>query len=957
MTTTSDACLSEDEVLQLFEGRLSPERQARAESHIDGCPSCLDLVARSARGLTSPTPASDDGASVGNDRVDPGSSTLSAGRVVQDRYQILERVGIGAMGVVYAAFDRVLDRKVALKVLRPDRVVGRDARAQARLVREAKILARLSHPNVIVVYDVSQGEFGVVMAMELVTGRTLGAWLADRQYPSQYEILTTFLAVGRGLAAAHAAGVVHRDLKPDNVLVGDDGRVRVTDFGLAHSPRKQSGAAPPAAGAPMDESRFFIAGTPRYMAPEQYLGHPADASSDQFAFAVSLYEALYREPPFPLTSNPERLAAIRAGEFAPPARSGVSRGLRAALRRGLQADPARRFPSMDAMCDAIDPARRRRLYLIAGSAASSVVAGLLGALVLAPVPDPLEVSCEDAAQHLAGVWDSAVRRDLDIAIAATQDPGPGQQWADVARDLDATVTVWARQYDATCATARASTGAERDQAAVTLACLERSLEWLRTATNMAARADAGTLALLARRRLPAYMNDACGHPDDARRFEQLPVEPDIRQRVGELRMQLFEVWTLDGEGRLQEALALARRTADESTATGFAPVIAEALFLRGAVEHKMGALTDAQRTLERALATAETASHDGKIPEIWLELALLDIALGRFDEASRGLDRATAFYSRYPLSPATTARLGAGRASILRAQGRHREAIEAEAQRLASKPDNELEVASSLVVQAISHAKLGDLEIALDLNRRALTIRERHLGPEHSRVAGVLNNIGALLTEQGDYEEARRHLQRALAIREKLGVGSEVEVSHVVLNLGLLARERDLPGEARAHFERVLALREQVLGPDHILVADPLQQLGSLLVAGGEADAGWQYLERARTIRDRVLGPSHPATAITLVELARAELARAQPAVARVRLEAALAILATADVHPAERATANFTLAQVLDALGSEPPRARQLAEAARDAFRPLGRPYARQLAEVEAFLAARPAL
>ncbi len=952
--TTKDACLSEDEVLQLFEGRLSPERQARAEAHIDGCPPCLDLVARSARGLTSPT-AGPDASAAGHPSVDPGSSsTLSAGRVVQDRYEILERVGIGAMGVVYAAFDRVLDRKVALKVLRPDRVAGGDARAQARLVREAKILARLSHPNVTIVYDVAHGEFGVVMAMELVAGRTLGAWLAGPRYPSQYEILGTFLAVGRGLAAAHAAGVVHRDLKPDNVLVGDDGRVRVTDFGLAHSPRKAAGADVQATGGPMDESRSFIAGTPRYMAPEQYLGHSADASSDQFAFAVSLYEALYREPPFPLTSNPERLAAIQAGKFAPPARSGVPRGLRGALRRGLQADPARRFPSMAAMCDAIDPARRRRLFIIAGSAASSVAAALLGALVLAPVPDPLEVSCADAAQHLGGVWDAAVRRDLEAAIAATQDPVLDQQWAAVARDLDATATVWARQYDATCATARASTGAEREQAAVTLACLERSVEWLRTATTMAARADTDTLALLARRRLPAYMNDVCGHPDDARKFEDLPVDSDIRQRVGELRMQLFEVWTLDGEGRMQEALALAGRTADEAVATSFAPVIAEALYRRGAVEHKMGALADAQQTLERALATAETASYDGRIPDIWLELALLDIALGRFDEASRGLDRATAFYSRYPLSPATTARLGAGRASILRAQGRHREAIEAEGQRLASKPDDELEVASSLVVQAISHAKLGELEMALDLNRRALAIRERHLGPEHTRVAGVLNNIGSLLMEQGDHEDAGRYFQRALAIREKLGVGSEVEVSHVVLNLGILARELDLPIEARAHFERVLALRKQVLGPDHILTAEGLQNLGSLLVAMNEADAGWSLLERARTIRDRVLGPSHPVTAATLVELARAELARGQPAVARVRLEAALATLAAPDVHPAERASANFTLAQVLDALGSEPLRARQLAELARDGYRPLGRFYTRQLAEVEAFLAAR---
>jgi len=953
-------CITEDGLLRLFEGRLSAQDRARVESHVDDCPRCLDLMAAAARGLSpdsSGAHATPDAAAAASprarDRVDPGSS-LSVGRVVQDRYEIRGRVGIGAMGVVFAAFDRVLDRNVALKVLRPDRVDGADVRAQARLVREARLLARLSHPNVIVVYDVAQEVSGVVMAMELVAGRTLTAWLAGPPQPSRAEILAAFLAAGRGLAAAHAAGVVHRDLKPDNVLVGDDGRVRVTDFGLAHSPRR--GATEPAAepaSAAMDESAPAVVGTPRYMAPEQYDGRAADTRSDQFAFAVSLYEALYRESPFPLTTGPARLAAIRAGQCSPPVRAGVPRWLRAALLRALQADPARRFPTMDALCDAIDPARRRRLHMLATGLASTVAAALLGALVLAPVR--ALPPCTSAAERLAGIWDPSVRDQLAATIAATGDPEVQARWPALARDLDAATSVWAERHDAACAAVTASDEAEREAAAINLSCLDHSIEWLRAAAEMSARADARTLNFLARRHLPDLMNQACAHRGDAR-YDPLPVDRAERQRVTELRMQLGEVLGLEEEGRLHDARQLAARVVDDARSSGFAPVIAEALFRRGTVEHKMGALADAQRTLESALAVAETARHDIKIPHIWLELALLDIALGRLDEASRGLDRATAFFSRYPLSRSTAEQLGAVRASILRALGRHREAIEAEELTRSGAPEDELQLARRLVNAANSHAALGEVDQALALNHRSLAIRERHLGPDHSRVAGVLNNIGALLIEQKQYDEARHYLERALRIRERLGEGNGVEVSHVLINIGTLEREQGRVAAARAHLERVLALRETILGCDHILVAEALHSLGSLLVAGHEADRGRPLLARARAIRDHSLGPAHPVTALTLVDLAHAERARGQPAAARDLLEAALEVLSAAEVHPAQLAAASFALAQLIDEDRSDPLRVRRLSEAALAALRPLGRAYARQRAEVEAFLAARPA-
>ncbi len=946
--TRDGECLDEEDVLRLFEGQISDEEQARLDRHIDGCPGCLELVAEAARGLASQAQAP-------TDRVEPG-------RVVQDRYEILERIGVGATGVVYAAFDQVLDRKVALKVLRADRVAFDDTRAQARLVREAKFLARLSHPNVTIVHDVWQGsDGGVVMAMELVAGRTLRDWLTRSPPPSREEILAVFLSAGRGLAAAHVAGVVHRDFKPDNVLIGDDGRVRVTDFGLAHSaPHEATRAVTQPFGAAMDESVSHVAGTPRYMAPEQCDGGAADVRNDQFAFMVTLYEALYRRPPFSVASSASRLAEICQGARTLPARDGVTRQLRAALRRGLQADPARRFPSMSALCDAITPTSRRVSRLVAGSVVSGVVAAWLGAVMLVPErdPDPSAPSCERAVQRLAGVWDDAVRRDL--AAAMTHAPELRARWSDIERELSALTVAWSARYDAACAATQASGGVEQERAGAVLRCHDDSTEWIQAVTHMAARADPRTLSLLGRRGLLARVLERCASPEAARESGLLPGDQAARQRVIELRFQLYEVPMLEAEGRLSEALDVAARAVDEARDIGFAPALAEALRQRGIAEHKLGALDDAQKTLERALATAETSRHDAEIPQIWLALALLDTSRARLEQASRSLDRATAFLARHPLSPRTMASLSSVRAAILGALGRHREAIAVEAETLAyfeSEADDELHVANSLVAQANEYTLLGEWEPALARNRRALVIRARRLGVDHTRVAGVLNNIGELLIEQGDHAGARDHLQRALAIREVHGKGSAVEVSHVLVNLGALERALGQPGAARAHLERALALREGVLGAHHILVGEALQRLGSLHVEMGEVDAGWPMLERAWTIHDRALGSSHPGTALSLLALAEAELARGQSARALTHLEASWPRLAEADVSPASRAAGQFALARALVAEGTDLPRAWRLAEAARDGLRPLGPAKTREFASVEAFMATRSAI
>jgi formylglycine-generating enzyme required for sulfatase activity len=332
----------------------------------------------------------DDGGNVGDVGSAAPAPPLNAGARL-GRYLIIERVGSGAMGVVYGAYDPELDRKVALKLLKGDHA-GQDETARARLVREAKAMARLSHPNVIAVHDVGVFDGQVFLAMEFLGGGTLRSWLAARRRGWR-ELLAVFAAAGRGLMAAHAAGLVHRDFKPENVLLDREGRPRVVDFGLAREAKDGAGDGAPApapvpvaaatSGTRLDTltRTGALLGTPAYMAPEQFMGEPTDERTDQFSFCVALYEALYGERPFTSESVFRLLHDVAEGRLLPvPDDREVPAWIRRAVLRGLKSDPAQRWPSMASLIAALedDPAVRRRAWLLAGAGLAALVAVALG---------------------------------------------------------------------------------------------------------------------------------------------------------------------------------------------------------------------------------------------------------------------------------------------------------------------------------------------------------------------------------------------------------------------------------------------------------------------------------------------------------------------------------------------------------------------------------------------------
>jgi hypothetical protein len=534
-------CLSPDEVVAFMSGALGADEVRLLEGHVALCADCrmlLSLVARSdsiagtlaSRGITFGT---------GSGAPSDASADPSPGTRV-GRYVLLERLGAGAMGVVFAAHDPELDRKVAVKVLRggadeppPDDADTRDApaaptRSIGLLMREAQAMARLAHPNVVAVHDV--GWFGdrVFLAMEFVDGQTLAQWLAAERRPLR-EVIAMFVAAGHGLAAAHAAGLVHRDFKPENVLIGKDGRVRVTDFGLAH--RAELPLEPAAAIEAADPRRTarMLAGTPFYMAPEQLTRDRVDARTDQFSFCVALYAALTGKHPFPASGRAQGLPAARPGDAVPS-------WLWRALRPGLAVDRELRYPAMAPLLARLARGPRRRAWIAAGAAVAAI-AGIAAVAWRGSALDAAGPGCEGAEHLLAGIWDRARARTVEDAFRATGHAEAATAFASASLLLDQYAGLWTAMRTGACQ--RALSGSQ-SQAGLRLrvACLDARLAELGLLTERLAAADAKLVegAVLAVEGLGTL--DIC--TDD--RALELPTAPEVAARPGALV-------AVDAEGR------------------------------------------------------------------------------------------------------------------------------------------------------------------------------------------------------------------------------------------------------------------------------------------------------------------------------------------------------------------------------------------------------------------------
>ncbi|PRQ07153.1 Serine/threonine-protein kinase PrkC [Enhygromyxa salina] len=739
------------------------------------------------------------------------------------RYPILRRLGAGGMGVVYAAYDEVLDRRLAVKVLH-DHEWDHDGRHRERLLREAQAMAKVAHPNVVTVHEVGAAGDRLFIAMEFVSGPTLKEW-ASAQRRGWRELVPVFCQVADGLAALHEAGLVHRDVKPANVIIGDDGRVRILDLGLVgaeqldlgttseskHGARDRSstgdshGSSPSGGGhsssldriaGPLTKTGERV-GTPAYMSREQFLGLELTPASDIFSLCVALYEALHHVHPFRAKSRAfqELQANVVNGRIAPPAStSSVPAWLHALVVSGLAPDPKDRPASMRALSVALakDPSRVRRRWI--GTLAIAGLAALGGVLVARGQAPPPLPTCDGAERSLAAVWGPERAERIHAAMRATDRPYAAALGVRITETVNDYAHAWSSAHRRVCHEHRRGDHSDALLDA-RMACLDRGRLALAETVQILSTADSNIVDHAGQMVAKLPRLDACDDLAAMAARDRPPTDPSVAVVVLHLESNLVRAETLAHAGRIAEATELARSVADEAL------------------------------TLELPASQAKALLTEARASMV-LEL----------DRGSSGalLDRALAISIAEDLDPL------AAEAMIRRVYVRG-------------------------LAGGGSEAAIADLAIA-----EAMLVRA---GDDPELRALLLNNAGAVRLAAGDRVGARADFEQALVLKERLFGDAHLEVALGLANLGMLTVDAELQSGIQA---RMIDIYERRLGPEHPWTLD-----GRLLAAFHTADpeqAGASLRELCPRFVE--VGEARLAGECEFGR-ARLELARARPELAR----------------------------------------------------------------------------
>ncbi len=907
----------------------------------------------------------------------PPSSNEDDGTIPEclGRYAILRLLGRGGMGVVYLARDEELGREVALKVL----PAGRHGEvARARLRREARTLAQLEHPHVVAVHDVGEAEGQLYLAMAYVAGPTLKGWLAAHPRPWR-EVLPVFIEAARGLAAAHAAGLVHRDFKPDNVLIDEGGHARVVDFGLAravqaaeagegtHTDPEDGGATPEgAASAATGEADLqqtltrtgAVMGTPAYMSPEQHIGDVTDAATDQFSFCVALWEGLYGERPFPGRTHTALAAAVLDGRVSPPpSNPRVPKALATVLRRGLSVDARRRWPDMGALIEALEAIPRRRRNLARGLGGLGLAAGLVGGtLLLVPdAPGAAPPVCEDTSARVDPVWTAERRANVDEAFARV-----GGQEAEGTRQL---------------VLARLDGYVERLRGGFEEACLDTEVRQLvspelrdRRVACLGARVDAldATARVLesldreALRQSTAMVNalpaiDRCADLDYLEARLPDPDDPTQAEEVARARRLAADAEAALGAVRLpevDEALTQARAIAEE---VDHPPLDVELDWIEGRLLGRKGDYEGAVTKLEATYHEAFGMGHD----DVAVPTALEMIYAVGYDlrEPERGLEWARHAESLIARTGDQRGRaeLMHNRAEMYLALGEPEKAEALLQESLALKRQEfgprSVQVAKTLNNLSNALVDLDRKDEARQALEEAIAIKLAALGDYSTSTAGAMSNLGLLLWKAGEYDEAIRHHQRALEIfRRAYGEGHRSVVG-TTLNLGLAYRGAGREAEALPLLETALADARAWPRPIPPLESQILNALAGCHQGLGDLEEAEKAYREVLALDEEHNGPKSPALAKSLLGLAEVANLSGEHEAAIEWAERILELERQTDVHGWQTADAHLSIAEASLAL-DERKGARHHAELARDGFAAEGGRMKGNLAEAEALLA-----
>jgi tetratricopeptide (TPR) repeat protein len=894
------------------------------------------------------------------------------------RYVVVDVLGKGGMGTVYAAFDPDLDRKIALKVLRRGTAAADDERA--RMQREAQALARVSHPSVVAVHDVGTHDDRVFIAMEFVAGGTSSSWLRERARTWR-EVVALLAGAGRGLAAAHAAGLVHRDIKPDNILVDAAGRARVSDFGLAFAAQRaaveatQPDLARHAVGLDEPLTRTgAVVGTPAYMAPEQLSGQVVTARSDQFSFCATVYEALYGVRPYPGTSVEAIAAAMRGGRIAdPPSDRGVPKRVRAAVVRGLAIDPAARHPSMEALLAALDRAPRHRRWI---AAAAGVVAlggaAAAGALVLGggdPAP------CGGGEAELATAWSPEKARAVRVAFTAVGKGFATDEVDAVIERLDTAGRAWVAGQRRACEDTRVRRVYDEAVLALRVDCYAAKKRRLGAVVDSLVRADAAVAerALDAATRVGAMA--ACDDVAALRSLTPVPEDPTKRAAAATLASELDVVeGTVVAAGETPQLHHTLEGLVARARVVDHAPLLARSLLALASVGQYLGDEEGAIAQMREAIAAADRGKDDRTR---FLALAGLIAVVGEFRrvEARELVPQAEAALARVGLDPELEVKWMNVRASHLLDEGDPRAAaalyLEIATRREQIEGPGSPQVADPLMNAAFAMTSFAPPAEALAVVRRAIAIYTAHWGARHPKTANARSQEALILEQTGQAVAGIAVMEEVLAVDEAaFGPDNPRLAADLSIAAGL-SRIASKYDDARRYYARSLAIREAALGPDHPLCAEVKLGLAQIAMETSDPDAalalladteriviatmgaddqfmsavhytrGYAYRAQGKhaealaafrlgyAVDAAIVGADAPQLAEPLDYMAHELLALGRGKEAVPLLETAVALRETVDVDPYDLAIIRMDLARAYAAVGRDADARARLAEAA----------------------------
>lgn len=791
--------------------------------------------------------------------------TLQSGDRV-GRYRILHTLGSGGMGTVYAATDPDLDRNIAIKVLH-DRP-GRKVRAES-LLHEAQAMAQFSHPNVVTVHDVGTHEGRVFVAMDWVRGPTLRSWMKGRPWDA---VLRAFLQAGRGLAAVHDAGLVHRDFKPANVMLHPGGRVVVMDFGLARptddSSGQASGTASPAVHNTYDDdiSRAgSVQGTPAYMAPEQHLAFDVDGRADQFSYCVSVFEGLFGKRPFRARTVTELVMRISAGEFADVPRNGVPPRIRRTLTRGLAELPKDRWPTMEHLLDRLQPAGRGTWMLWgAGAAALSTVA-------FAAVPSAHP--CETRGDAVRDLWSQDRRDSLLTALKSSPKPFAEETAGRVDQTIEAYVETLADAHDEACNTEIDATLLDRRTA-----CLSQRAGALRATTDAltASAADGLQKAVQVLGHLPKV--ETCLDPQALALTHELPADEDRRAEVGQARDAISEALAMKEAGDLEGAYARAKSALVLARDTDFSPVEAEALNAWSAAQEARGDYTEAAATSEAAFHLAHSSHHDVEALRATVQLVyVVGYRLQQREAADEWLRHSAALLARID-NRGLEARLINNEATLAYSAGNYEAAANgfertAELRASLQGPEHP-DVAAAYSNLGLALTRLGRLDDALEHHARARASWEASLGPSHPMVAISVHNRALVFERMQRLDEAAAEYERAIELRIRSQGPQHPSVALSLNNLGHVRKDQGRPLDALELHQKALALWHEAYGPEHRRVAEALGGIAEALLKQSRFEEAHRFANRSLSTLAAVVGTRHPDYALAMVTLAEIQVAQ-----------------------------------------------------------------------------------